>query len=383
MKTILFFSSIDRRCFNEQLDGIFRYPRAKNWKVQILELKSAADIRSSMEFWKPSGVIAECGDVQELAPAMFGGVPTVLIDIGKRTPPAGFSVVSLDSGCVGRMGAEHLLGLNLMSYAYAGFTRSALWDDERRMAFAGAVRRAGFICAEFPGTRRLTSTERHRRLCSWIRALPKPCGLMACNDSVGEEVLNICSRIGIRVPEDIAVLGVDNDETLCDNTSPPLASIDPGSFQGGVIIARLLDGMMERGTGCGLSVTIETYPPIRIIVRQSVRRLACDRPKVTEALEMIRRRAYEGIGVGDVVAEMGVSRRVAEKHFRSATGKSILEEILDRRFVRVFELLRDPRRQIGAIAGMCGFATDVALRKAFRLREGMSMSAWRERATHT
>ena len=383
MKTILFFSSIDRRCFEEQLDGIFRYPRAKNWQVQLVELKSPADIRSSMEFWKPSGVIAECGDALELSPAMFGGTPAVLIDIGKRTPPAGFSAVRLDSGGVGRMGAAHLLGLILTSYAYVGFTRGSRWDDERRTAFAESIRNAGRVCAEFPYSRRFTSTERHRRLCSWIKALPKPCGLMACNDSVGEEVLNICSRLDVRVPDDIAVLGVDNDVTLCENTSPPLASIDPGTFQGGMIIARLLDAMMARGNGCGESNSVVAYPPVHVVVRQSVRRLACDRSKVTDALEMIRRRVCEGIGVDDVVAEMGVSRRVAEKHFRAATGKSILEEILDRRFEHVFELLRDPRRQIGAISGMCGFATGVALRKAFRLRVGMSMSAWRENVTHS
>ena len=382
-KTVLFFVSLDRRCFDEQLDGIFRHPHAQNWHVQVVELKSVAAMRKSLEFWKPSGVIVEYGDAFAFSPSLFGRTPTVLIDIGRRPPPSGFNVVGFDSGAAGRMGAEHLLGLDLPSYAYVGFSRPVVWDSERRAAFAETIQKSGRNVVEFFPSRRLPSAERHRRLCAWIKALPRPCGLMACNDRVGEEVLNICARLGVRVPDDVAVLGVDNDATLCENTSPPLASIDPGAFQSGLIVAQMLDDLMLCGMDGNVTPVQTVHPPLRVVVRKSVRRLVCDRSKVSLALELIRRRACEGIDVGDVVAEMGVSRRAAENHFRLATGKSILEEILDSRFERVFEMLRDPKRQIGAIAGACGFATEVALRKAFRQRMGMSMRAWRNRESHS
>ena len=160
----------------------------------------------------------------------IGNVPTVLLDIGKREPPDGFNIVKLDSGAVGRMGAEHLLGLNLKTYAYVGFMRTAVWDEERRTAFASAIHKAGCDYKEFCHARNLTPAARHARLYSWIKALPKPCGLMACNDAVGEEILNICSQLGIHVPNDIAVLGADNDMRLCENTVPTLASIDSGGY---------------------------------------------------------------------------------------------------------------------------------------------------------
>ncbi|MBR3924964.1 MAG: substrate-binding domain-containing protein [Kiritimatiellae bacterium] len=378
-KTILFFVSIDRRCFDEQIDGIFRHADSKNWHIQFVEKGPVAAMRRSIDFWKPDGIIIEYGDDKIISPSLFGNVPTVLLDIGKREPPDGFNIVKLDSGAVGRMGAEHLLGLNLKTYAYVGFMRTAVWDEERRTAFASAIHKAGCDYKEFWHVRNLTPAARHARLYSWIKALPKPCGLMACNDAVGEEILNICSQLGIHVPNDIAVLGADNDMRLCENTVPTLASIDSGIFQEGMDIVRILDGLMTDDAANERQPVVMAHKPIRVVLRQSVRRLVCDRSKVASALELIRRRACEGITVNDVASAMGVSRRVAEKHFRMVTNKSILQEILDRRFEEVFELLRNPNLKIGAIAGMSGFSSEMALRKIFRERMGCSMRDWRER----
>ena len=383
MTTILFFISLDRSCFSAQIDGLFRYPCAQKWRVQVVsEALSAAKIRKTMEFWKPAGVIVESGDTFRLSPAIFGDVPSVFIDIGRRRPSKAVNVVGFDSGAAGRMGADYLLGLDLPAYSYIGFWRPLPWDYDRRRAFTETIRRAGRPVSAFVSRTALQPADRFQRLLAWIKALPRPCGVMACNDRVGEEVLNICAQLGIRVPEEMAVLGVDNDRALCENMSPSLASIDPDAQHCGFLAAQMLDELMSRPRQVVAPHAHKLYPPLRVEVRQSVRRLACDRSKVASAIELIRRRACDGIRVGDVVAEMGISRRAAENHFRLATGKSILQEIDDVRFERVFEMLRDPKRQIGAVAGVCGFATEVALRKAFRLRTGMSMSAWRKTAAN-
>ena len=376
---ILFFISLDHRCFSTQLDGIFRYPRARGWRVQVVsEAISAANIRKTLEFWKPSGVIVEYGDTLKISPTLFGDVPFVLIDIGRRKPPKAANVVGFDSGAAGKMGADYLLGLDLPAYSYIGFWKDVPWDRERRRSFTETIRRAGRTVSAFFTHKALKPAERFRMLRAWIKALPRPCGVMACNDRVGEEVLNICALLGISVPDEIAVLGVDNDRPLCENVSPSLASIDPDSYRCGFLAAQILDDLMSRPRLRTKKTYIQEFcPPLRIEVRQSVRRLMGDRFKIGPILETIRHQACDGIGVEEVVSAMGLSRRAAEKHFRIVTGKSILEEIQDVRFEKVFELLRDPRRQIGAIAGMCGFATEVALRKAFRLRTGLSMSAWR------
>lgn len=379
-KSILFFISLDHRCFSTQLDGIFQYPRARDWRVQVVsDALSAAKMRKTVEYWKPSGIIVEYSNAFRIAPDLFGDVPTVFIDIGRREPPKQAHVVGFDSSAAGKMGAEYLLGLNLSAYAYVGYRQPVAWDLYRRRAFMETVRKANQPVTAFFTKKAIHPAERFKRLHDWIKALPRPCGVMACNDRMGEEVLNICARLGIRVPEEIAVLGVDNDTSLCENINPSLASIDPDFCQSGFFAAQILDELMSSPHRCAGPFIQRFHPPRGVEVRQSVRRLKGDRFKIGLALEMIRRRACDGLDVGDVVSEMGMSRRAAEKHFRNVTGKSILEEIRDVRFAKVFKLLRDPRRQIGVIAGLCGFDTEVALRKAFRMRTGMSMSDWRSR----
>lgn len=381
MKNILFFISIERNCFATQLKGIYAYSRDRNWHVQVIEnVSSRRGIRGALSLWNPTGVIVEYSDQQRISPSLFADVLAVYIDIGRlRLPPRG-NFVGLDSGEVGRVGAKKLLELDLPSYAYVGFWSPVPWDIERRDGFEGMIRRAGRPCRTFSAGRNQSAADRHQCLCRWLESLPRPCGVMACNDRIGEEVLNACSLLGLRVPDDLAVLGVDNDISLCENVTPPLASIDTGSSRGGFLAAQMLDRLMARGGADRVASAREFFAPLGIVSRQSIRRLACDRSKVSAALEMIRRRACEGIGVGEVAAMMGVSRRAAEKHFRLATGRTILDEINEVRFAKVFELLRDVRRPIDTIAGFCGFSTEVALRKAFRLRMGMSMSEWREQA---
>ena len=382
---ILFFIAIAHRYFDEQLDGIFRYAHGKGWHVQVVsEALSEAKIRQTLEFWKPSGVVVEYSLALKITPSVFGDVPSVFFDIGQRKPLENANVVGLDSGAAGKMGADYLLGLDLPAYSYIGYWNDVLWDRERKQAFMETIGKAGRPVSAFSHekARALQPAEKFRKLLAWIRALPRPCGVMACNDRVGGAVLNICARLGIRVPEEIAVLGVDNERPFCENMSTPLASIDPGAYRSGFLAAQILDELMSRSRPGAKPYIQKFYSPLRIEVRQSVRRPTDARFNMGLVRESIRRRACDGIGVDDVVAEMGLSRRAAEKHFRIATGKSILDEIRDVRFERVFELLRDPRRQIGAIAGLCGFATEVALRKAFRLRTGMSMSAWRKRNRH-
>ena len=381
MKNILFFISLERQCFACQLEGIYRYSRNLNWHVQVVENQTGRQgVKAALSSWKPNGVISEYSDRHNIRPSLFAAVPVVYIDIGRLRLPSRGNFVGLDSGEVGRIGAKKLLELDLSSYAYVGFWSPVPWDRERCTGFENMIRRASRPCRTFLSSRGSSSVDRHQRLCEWLKSLPRPCGVMACNDRVGEEVLNACSRLGLHVPEDIAVLGVDNDTSLCENTKPSLASIDPGTSCGGFLAAQMLDKLMARGRTDSHSSIREFFVPLGVVTRQSIRRISCDRSKVSDALEMIRRKACEGIGVGDVVARMGVSRRAAEKHFRLATGRTILDEINEVRFAKVFELLRDERRPIDTIAGFCGFSTEVALRKAFRLRMGKSMSEWRKQA---
>ena len=275
-----------------------------------------------------------------------------------------------------RLAARHLLALGMPNYAFAAFRIPLFWSNERKEIFTAEVNRAGRACAVFDPERELPPHRRQKALSGWLRALPRPCGIFAANDYVGEEVVNACVQLGIAIPDEIAVLGVDNDEQICENLSPTLSSIAPDFAEGGYMAAELLWRLVEKPR---LKPSVHLFDVTRIVTRQSTRRMACDRSRVASAVELIRRRACEGISVDDVVAGMGVSRRTAEMHFREATGHSILDEIDDIRFAKVFELLKNPRQSLDALPALCGFSTGVALRKAFRLRTGMSMRDWRKR----
>ena len=178
------------------------------------------------------------------------------------------------------------------------------------------------------------------------------------------------------MPGDIAVLGVDDDEQICENTMPTLSSISPDFAHGGYLAAEMLGRLID---GDGPRRAFLRYEPGTIVVRQSTRRFAFSRERIAEAVEMIRRRACEGISVEDVASYIGIPRRTAEMHFRAATGRSIHEEIDEVRFTKVLALLKNPRQALDAIPDLCGFSTCVALRKAFKLRTGLSMREWRVR----
>ena len=333
------------------------------------------NVREHLDFWHPIGVIAECGSsAEELNEAAFGKMPVVYFDADKAKRGPGFYVGS-DSASIGHLAAQHLLALGLPNYAFVAFRLPLFWSNDRRRHFVKEVTRAGKPCIVFDMEHKQRAHVRQAALARWLGSLPRPCGIFAANDYVGEEILNTCAQLGISVPEEIAVLGVDNDENLCEVVSPTLSSIEPDFIRGGYIAAELLDRIISGEVKRPQTIS---FSASRIVVRQSSRRIACDRKKVAAALELIRRRACSGLSAADVVAAIGEPRRTAEMHFREVVGKSIHEEIDDVRFAKVVQLLGNPFQYLDAVHSMCGFATSVAMRKAFRLRMGCSMREWRK-----
>ena len=376
MKTVLFFISSTRHSCRDRLEGIYRFARQHDWHVQVVERAfHAVQVREQIDFWSPIGVIAECGSgAAELNTASFGDLPVVYFDADQRSRGPGHYVGS-DSRSVAQLAAAHLLSLDLPNYAFVAFRDPLFWSNERRDAFVAAVNKAGKECSVFDPGRKQPPHVRQKKLAAWLGDLPHPCGVFAANDYVGEEVVNACAQKGLSVPGDIAVLGVDNDEQICENLSPTLSSIAPDFAEGGYLAAEMLGRLIGNPRSKPES---HLFKVTRVVARQSTRRMACDRSRVAAAVEMIRRRACDGISVGDVVSVMGVPRRTAEMHFREATGHTILDEIDNIRFEKVFYLLKNPRQSLDALPALCGFATGAALRKAFRLRTGVSMRDWRK-----
>jgi LacI family transcriptional regulator len=208
----------------------------------------------------------------------------------------------------------------------------------------------------------------------WIAALPKPLGLMACNDFRGLQALDACRRAGVAVPEEVAVIGVDNEVLACEMANPPLSSVIPDCRRIGYEAAALLDRLMK---GEPPPRTTREIPPIGIVTRQSTEVTAIADPTVAEAMKFIREQACEGITVEDVLDHVTVSRSVLQKRFRDALGRTLHEAIAGVRLRRVKQLLIETDLSFDVLAQRAGFASRAYLSVVFRKSTGTTLAAFR------
>lgn len=375
MKTVLFFASATRHSCRKRVAGVQRYFANSDIQVQVVESNyHHINVKKVLDFWHPVGCVAECGsDLNEFRPEVFGRIPTVYLD---RDPSLKKQIrfsVNADLKGSAEIAARELLALDFDNYAYVGFPLPLFWTKEREKAFCEAIRLNGRPCHVFE-CKAKSGLHRLEALRKWLRALPKPCGILAAFDGTAEEVLAACSQEGIRVPEDFAVMGIDNNEEICENTKPTLSSICPDFEKAGFLCGELLDMQLRDPKAKGES---RTFGILGVVKRRSTTIFKHTDAKVTAAVEYIRMHATDGIGVDDVVKQMGCSRRTAEMRFASLTGHTIQTEIRNVRMATAFAMLRNPRQSIDGIANLCGYDSDSTLRYAFKAKTGMSMREWR------
>ena len=215
------------------------------------------------------------------------------------------------------------------------------------------------------------------RMRRWLVSLPKPCGIMAADDEIGATVLSICRLSGIDAPNDIALVGVDDNETICENTSPTLTSVRPDFRQGGRFAARLLARMLRRGRNTQREAIFGVSGIVR---RGSTRVFRRKDAEVSSALELIWAPDGVHITAKEVLDRFSCSRRSAEMRFRAATGKSVLEEIVDARMECAKSLLAGTSLSVPEIAAQCGYRFPANFRNAFRAATGSNPLAWRKQA---
>lgn len=380
MKQILYLRSYDNYNASQKLNGVYRVAKALSWDIRILDIRSdttEATILDMIKFWNPLGIIAESAAGNcSYSPKVFGRLPVVYID---RDPGEGRHVaftVNNDSAAVARIAAQELLSLNLASYAYVPWRHKLFWCREREAAFTHFINANGHKVHRFNG---ICSDETmlysEKDLGDWLRPLPRPVGIFATNDFVAQQVIAAAIRAGLSVPDDVAVVGVDNELPICENTHPTITSILPDFEYAGEAAAKLLDRIINTPNS---RPAHETFGPIRLVRRESARRLAKHDPFVSQAVELIRLKACEGLTAAEVCSRFPMSRRMAEIRFRRVIGHSILDEIQRIRIEKAKELLSRPEMtDLGAITNFCGYATVAALYKVFTAAVGCSPSTWR------
>ncbi|WP_406693365.1 XylR family transcriptional regulator [Singulisphaera sp. Ch08] len=291
--------------------------------------------------------------------------------------------IESDHQAIGRCAAEHLLERGFTRFGFLGYPDFA-WSIHCYEGFARAVTEAGHGCVEYRhaqpvswGHQQLSWEDEVDGVSRWIREESKPLGLMACNDFRGVQAIDACRRAGIAVPEEVAVIGVDNEDLACELAYPPLSSVIPDCKRIGYEAAALLDHLIKGGKAPSMTRRI---PPLGVATRQSTDVNAIADADVAECLRFIRVHACDGIRVANVVAHVAVSKSVLQRRFKTILGRTIHEVIATTRLQRIKQLLRETDLSIEEIAYRTGLSHAEYLSTLFRQATGQSPAAYRRQS---
>lgn len=361
---VLLITQLETKFSREVLHGALTYTRQHtNWQLTCQLAVSAAQQRA-MHF---AGGLSLAGDPQVDQAFRKIGIP--LIQVGNTADESQVSSVSVDERGIGTMAAEYLAGLGLKHFAYVGH---GTWPfiRERLDGFTDALRRLGHdkmhhLIGQFYDRRRRQRFERN--LGAMLQALPRPCGLLAANDVLGVEIVTTCRNLGLRVPDDVAVLGVDDDELACELSEVPLSSIAQPFSSIGYEAARLLHQHLQRPRKRPTQLRL---PPLRVVARASSDLIAVDDADVVAALRLINHHLAEPINVTWLIRQLPVARRSLERRFKALIGRTLLDQIHLVRFQKAKELLAESDLGLEVVAQRSGFANSRWLADSFRRELG-------------
>jgi len=365
------------------LRGIAKFAQANDrWQLHHAEHSLDEGIPKWIKKLRPDGLLVRINSQSELQEILKFNIPTVDVRAAHLDPK--IPAVDTDSPLIAKMAADHLLERGHHHFAFCGF-EGVKYSTERRDCFVDYLKAKGFDVAvyETPVTKVGGSTRAietagilvEPSLSKWLDQLPKPVGLMACNDVRGGQVINFCSSQNLIVPEMISIIGVDNDQLICELTQPPMSSVRNGSQLIGFRAAEILQSLIE---GRPPTEMLERIPPLDVRVRASTDTLAMDDEFVVQAVTYIREHACDGIDVSDVVAKLPVSRATLERRFHKQTGGTINATINRVRISRIKQLLREPNLKLTAIATMVGFMHPEYMSYFFKREVGITPGQYRK-----
>ena len=363
--------------------GVLQYARpSKDWAfIQCSESNILKDIARKDGMF--DGGIGEFGRPDLWKAARQASYPIVNLYGGHGFH--GLPTVGIDDRAIGRMAARHLMEQGHRHFAYFGLNARG-FSQGRWSGFFGELKSHGFRPACFksfrsypkPKVRPVIYVEGELSFAGWIKTLPKPCGLFCCDDTRAEWISVECQNLGLRVPDDISILGVDDDEVHCISAVPHLSSIRLPIRQAGYEAAKLLDQIM-----CGpppKQCPRILFPPERIVCRESTDLLSVENPQLVKALKFIRANAHTGkISVPDVVAQTGYCRRILESKFREAFDRTIFQEIRRLQVEHAQKLLRETVDTMESIAEATGWGSASHFGVEFKKITGTSPGEYRKK----
>ena len=371
----------------EQVTGIFRYASEHpEWELHLFTRPDTdGDIARLTDHFTPDGIIAgHPAIINAFRKRLRRKIPNVLIDYATRDHRITDSLVVCSDHEIGAHAANLFLNRGYRNFAFAGFEGEAADSDainsrNQENGFARTIRKAGHVCASYherpePNTWHFVKAN---DLQTWLKGLPKPCAIFAHSDLLAQSILTACRKAGIQVPVQIALIGVDNEESVCESTSPTLSSIEPDYAEGGYQAAVLLDKIIHRRKAPATTQR-KIYGILKTVERMSTQNVAGSHLRIAKAQEIIRAEALKGIRPCEIARRLGVSPRMLEISFLNTTGHSVRDELIAFRLQKAQELLRTTSLPLGEVASASGFQTLSALKAIFAKRLGRSMRTYRK-----
>lgn len=378
-KKVALLVEVSNEYARELLSGIIAFEQGHaDWSVYLPEQQRKGEVSiERLKDWKVDGILARI-ETESIAKAVKElNVPVV--DLSAARLVEGIPWVETDNAAIAKMAADHLLEKGFQYFGFigeAGFNWSRWREEEFRNYLSLSDIQCECFEFQLSTNPRFSWQTEIQRLRRWVTSLPKPTGVFASYDIAAHRLLEICREEGIPVPDQVAVVGVDNDDLICNICSPTLTSVEPAAFDSGFHAAKLLEQQMN---GEVVSSEGVFFKPLSIKERLSTDTIAVDDPDVAGALWFIRENAVFNISVDDVVANGEISRRQLETRFKKIIGHSPHKEIQSRRLRKVKQLLASTDLSVAIIAERVGYEHAEYLSVVFQREEGISMSEFRKR----
>jgi LacI family transcriptional regulator len=355
------------------ITGVLRYVKEHNCNWTFVTAPESLSL-SVLELrgWRGDGIIAALNTAAEAACVKDFKIP--IINISGTLPKTPVPRVSLDNGMVGRLAAEHLIERGFREFAFFGL-RDVAYSAVRQRAFEARLAEARFRSRALlmPPTYRATGLhwrDDQRKLVKWLAGLPTPIGLLAVTDYRAQQVLDACRQMGVRVPQQVAVVGVDNEEVICAHVQPQLSSVARNNQQEGYHAAAMLERLIR---GKEVETLEEMIPPLGVVARESTNTVAFKDSRLCAAIDYLNKHIEDPLGVQQLASHVGVSRRWMEYAFRDALGESPYQYIRNRRLKLAQHLLEEePTIKIYQVARRTGFTSAKQLSMAFGQEFGVS-----------
>jgi len=369
---IILLLETSRAFGRDLLTGIARYSRLHGPWSFFREPRGLKSAIPHIENWDADGIIMRNTAISEKLLNLNLPVITVLHYQKKLSV---FPSVKTDSESIAILAARHLLNRGFKNFAYCGYSNLD-WSDNRRDGFINFLKSYGYSTFVYHQQKKISLQKEQSLLAEWIKKLPKPVGIMTCNDDRGQHILEACKIANLHVPEEVTVIGVDNDTLICDLCDPPLTSIALNTVEAGYQAAQLMDKLMSGEKMDGQQILVA---PTHVVKRHSTDIMAVEDQNVVKALSFINGNYREKITVNDVVQVTSLSRRSLETRIKKLLGRSIMEEVRRIRIDQMSKLLIETDMSISEITASFNFIEAEHISRYFRKEKSMSMREFRNR----